>query len=230
MRLAGLDGFPAAAVTLQKCVVESRHDVAWAFRQGVQGSYLIDPLVRVSGQLAWLRTEQGRTHATGTTVVGGVTTSTIDDRWRYQSEVLLAMGGAGFLLPIAEHTRAAVELFLGAGLGTVSIQHQTYRASTLPGGTSQLEEATADGRGVGFFPEFSVDVEHDLNASLAAVVTLGYRFGGIGSFVHTHKSSVNAFGPYTESEAGQAIRDAARHVLDADYGGAFLGLSLAARL
>lgn len=228
VRLGGLDTFPQAAITILKYnnapfTDQQRHDIAWAFLEGAEGSYLIDPLVRVAGKLAWLRSEVGTTHATG--AAAGYRN---EDWWSYQTEVLFAMAGAGFILPVEEHTRAVVGLFLGAGLGTVRIDHRTLKS--YPSGHSDLEQAAAEGRGTGFFPEFSLEIEHDLTPSLAAEATLGYRFGGIGTFKHQYDTSVNGFGPYTESRKGQAIRDAGRQVLDVDYGGLFLAVSLAARL
>jgi len=228
VRLGGLDAFPQAAIALFKYnnapfTDQTRHDVSVAFLEGAEASYLIDPLVSVGARLAWLRTEVGTTYASGQNA--GYRNQ---DWWRFQSEVLLAMAGAGFILPIREHTRAIVDLYLGAGLGTVRIDHRTLKS--YPSGNSDLEQASAEGTGTGFFPEFTIELEHDLSEALSAQVALGYRFGGIGTFNQSYDTSVNGFGPFTESRQGQAIRDASRHVLAVDYGGLVLAISLAARL
>lgn len=228
VRLAGLDVFPQAAIALYKYnnapfTDQKRHDVSLAFLEGAEATYLIDPLVSVGARLAWLRTELGTTYATGSNA--GYRNQ---DWWRYQSEVLLAMAGAGFMLPVTEHTRAIVDLYLGAGLGTVRIDHRTLKS--YPSGNSDLEQASAEGTGTGFFPEFTIELEHDLSEALSAQVALGYRFGAIGSFSQAYDTSVNGFGPFTEARQGQSMRSADRTVLGVNYGGLVLAVSLAARL
>ncbi len=233
LRLGGLDRFPVAAADR----IEHNWVVAWDAKEdsrdatpidfglvhGVDVSFRLDPLVSVSARLSKLDSTRGSRVLTMTAGGGG----TFRDEWEFETSMLMVMGGAGFHLPLNARTRLNVSLFVGTGLATVEVFHRTR--TVFPGFVT-FDEGSAVADGTSFIPEFAFEIEHDLADPLGVGASLGYRFGGIESFIVRRANSVNLVYNGIEMERGAPLRDGARALLTADYGGLVLAVYLVARI
>ncbi len=192
--------------------------IDWAFLDGVEVTYQVDPLVRVCARAGMMRAESGSMEM----VTSGTGASHIDT-WNMATDLVMLSGGAGFTLPFAERSRAVVNLFLGTGLAEVYIYHRELWKQTTG---DSFRSAFARGRGTGFFPEFALDVEHDVSDSVSAGIRAAYRFGAVNMFRHRTSSSVNFITDDCEASGGETIRDGKGDILSIDYGGAALTVLL----
>jgi hypothetical protein len=232
MRLGGLEHFADPSINRVtgnwarvfgiKAGPTERHNINFSLVEAVDASFQVDPLVSVALKVESLRSQRG----TLNTIAQGTGTR-FEDNWDFSTDMVLVMAGAGFNLPLAERTRLNITLFVGAGFGTVRVDHR-YRAD-LPGGSS-IAEGTAEGTGTAFIPEFTMELERDLSESLSAGAGLGYRFGGIETFKSRYASSLDpSFTTAPQFDAGWPVRNTSRTLLTADYGGLVLVLFFTAR-
>ena len=232
VRLGGLDAFPVPAVdhlvttwhkSFGEHVVESRiHGVDWAAMDGVDLWYHVDQLVKVGAKFGYLRTGEGtmrtKTYAAGSSHV---------DEWNWSSEYMLFGAGAGFMLPVNRESRFSFNLCLGTAWTTVYISH---RFNWVQAGGSSLLSSDARATGTGFFPEFSLDYEHDISPGVVFGGRIGYRFGAVHEFKHAFANSVNVINSgEAETVKGDTIRSADRAALMVDYGGIYFNLAVSSR-
>ncbi|MEK7476445.1 MAG: hypothetical protein AAB152_12550 [Candidatus Coatesbacteria bacterium] len=199
-----------------------RRNINFSLVEAVEASFQVDPLVSVAMKVASLRSQRGtlRTIAQGTG-------TRLEDSWDFSTEMVLVMAGAGFNMPLDERLRLNITLFVGAGFGTVNIDHR-WRID-LPAG-ADARAGAAEGTGTAFIPEFTMELERDLTESLAVGAGLGYRFGGIETFESRYGSTLNPeSNTHPQFEAGWPIRNTSRTLLTADYGGLILILFFTAR-
>jgi len=232
MRLGGLEHFPDASIGrtvgnwAQAFGIRSgpteRHNVDFALIESAEASFQVDPLVSVAMKFASLRSERGSLRT-----IAESATMRFEDTWEFSADMVLVMAGAGFNLPLAEHLRLNVGLFLGAGFATVELDHR-YRSTF--GTVTQVSEGTAEGTGNAFIPEFTMELEHDLSDSLSLGAGLGYRFGGVDTIESRYGTTLDPqSSAYPEFEAGWPVRNSLLAPLTADYGGLILVLFFTAR-
>jgi len=232
VRLGGLDAFPVSAVDMmvatwrnafgERLVSKEIKGVDWAAMDGVDLWYHVDELVRVGAKFGYLRTGEG-TMKTKT----WSTTSGHLDEWSWSSEYLLLGAGAGFTLPVNEVSRFCFNLSLGTAWTTVYISH---RNTAYFGGFPSFMGSDARATGTGFFPEFSLDYEHDFVPGVVFGGRLGYRFGAVHEFRHAYSNTINVVnGGEPETLKGDTVRAADREALLVDYGGIFLNLTISSR-
>ena len=233
VRLGGLDSFPQATLRRlepgwqnlygARVTKRSRTLINFAVIEGLDAAFQLDPMVSAAVRVGRLQSQEGRTF---TRAEGGG--YLVKDEWLASTEMLLLGGGATFHLPVRPRWKANVSLFLGAGLGTVRLDH--HLALTLPGGLPAGNEGSGEGTGTAFVPEFALELERELSGDLSAGLTAGVRFGGVESFDTRWQTSFNAFSSLPEVPLGTPLRDVDGRLLSADYAGFLLTLWLAARL